>query len=116
MRSVRFMGAAMFGAVVASAALVVGPSAWAQPAYRLTIRNHQFEPAELQIPADQKIELLVTNADPTPEEFESPSLHREKVIPGGQTLTIYIGPVAAGRYEFFGDFNPKTARGVIIAR
>ena len=116
MRSVSFFCAAIFGAVAASSMLVVGPPAWARPAYRLTIRNHQFEPAELQITAGQKIELQITNADSTEEEFESLPLHREAVIPGRRTSTIYIGPVAAGRYEFFGDFNPKTARGVIVAK
>lgn len=106
-------------AVISGAAIagVLIAPAWAQPAgYALTIRNHQFEPTELQIPAGEKIELKVTNADPTPEEFESLSLHREKVVPGGQTVSIYIGPLPAGRYEFFGDFNPKTARGWIVAK
>jgi Cupredoxin-like domain len=114
MLSFKIITALALGAV--ATALATSPSAWAQTAYTLTIRNHQFEPTELQIPADQKVELRVVNADSTPEEFESLPLHREKVIPGGQTVTIYIGPVAAGRYEFFGDFNPKTARGTIVAK
>ncbi len=108
---------AAFGAAIGSSIPVAVSSAWAQvPNFALTVRNHQFEPTELHIPAGQKIELQVTNADPTPEEFESYPLHREKVIPGGQTVTIYIGPLVPGRYEFFGDFNPRTARGAIIVK
>lgn len=114
MLSVKSIRAATFGAMVGSLAL--GSSAGAQGEYALTIRNHRFEPAELFIPANQKVELHVTNADATPEEFEAASLHREKVIPAGQTLTIYVGPVAPGRYEFFGDFNPDTARGALFAK
>jgi hypothetical protein len=39
------------------------------PSVSLTLRNHRFEPVELEVPAGQKIELHVINADPTPAEF-----------------------------------------------
>jgi hypothetical protein len=95
----------------------VASSAAAQEAtYRLSIKDHKFQPSELEIPASQKIALVVKNEDPTPEEFESIQLRREKVIPGGQETTVYIGPLKPGRYEFFGDFNPKTARGYIVVK
>ncbi|WP_324780818.1 cupredoxin domain-containing protein [Thiobacillus sedimenti] len=81
----------------------------------LTIRNHQFSPAELKVPAGKKIKLIVQNQDPTPEEFESHELNREKVIAGNGKATIYIGPLQPGKYPFFGEFNEKTARGVVIA-
>lgn len=84
--------------------------------YQLTIRNHQFSPAELQVPAGKKIKLTVINQDSTPEEFESHSLNREKVIAGNAKASIYVGPLAAGKYEFFGEFNEKTARGAIVAQ
>lgn len=84
--------------------------------YTLVIKDHKFQPTEIEIPAGKKIALIVKNEDPTPEEFESIELRREKVVPGGQQVTVYIGPVKPGRYEFFGDFNPKTARGHIIAK
>lgn len=82
----------------------------------LTVRNHRFEPETLQVPAGQKIELTVKNADTTPEEFESGDLRREKVVAGGQQIVVYIGPLRPGSYEFFGDFNPQTARGHIVAK
>jgi plastocyanin len=109
------MPRAAFLAFVVIAA--VGASAVAQePTYTLVIKDHKFQPAEIEIPAGKKIALIVKNEDPTPEEFESTELRREKVIPGGQQVTVYIGPVKPGRYEFFGDFNPKTARGHIVAK
>jgi plastocyanin len=86
------------------------------PAYTLVIKDHQFQPAEIEIPAGQKVTLLVKNDDPTPEEFESIELRREKVVAGRDQITVYIGPLKPGRYEFFGDFNPTTARGHIIAK
>jgi len=87
-----------------------------EPSYTLVIKDHRFQPTEIEIPAGQKIALLVKNNDMTPEEFESTELRREQVVPGGEQITVYIGPLKPGTYEFFGDFNPKTARGHIIAK
>ncbi|HXO90553.1 MAG TPA: cupredoxin domain-containing protein [Stellaceae bacterium] len=105
--------------LVVSLALILttGANAAAQEAsYTLVIKDHRFQPAEIEIPAGVKIALIVKNDDATPEEFESTELRREKVVPGGEQITVYIGPLKPGRYEFFGDFNPKTARGLIIAK
>ena len=97
--------------------LAVGAKAEAQDStFALVIKDHRFQPTEIEIPAGQKIALLVKNADSTPEEFESTELRREKVVPGGDQITVYIGPLKPGRYEFFGDFNPATARGHIVAK
>ena len=96
-------------------AMTIGATAQ-ESAYTLVIKDHQFQPTEIEIPAGQKIALLVKNNDPTPEEFESLELRREKVVAGGEQITVYIGPLRPGKYEFFGDFNPTTARGHIIAK
>lgn len=107
-------------AVALPTLLVLGLAAapaWADdPSFALTIRNHRFEPETLEIPAGQKVELHVTNADPTAEEFESTDFRREKVVAPGQTITVYVGPLRPGTYEFFGDFNPTMARGHLIAK
>jgi len=63
-----------------------------------------------------KVKILIINQDPTPEEFESHSLNREKVIAGNSSASIYVGPLDAGSYKFFGEFNEATAQGVIIAK
>lgn len=83
------------------------------PSFTLEIRDHLFYPAELVIPADTKVRLIVINRDPTPEEFESYELNREKVIMGGAQAVIFLGPLPAGTYPFFGEFNPKTAQGSV---
>ena len=87
----------------------------ADPEFTLTLKDHQFTPAELRIPAGKKIKLIIDNQDPTAEEFESHALNREKVIPPKSKGSVFIGPVKAGRYPFVGEFNEKTAKGVIIA-
>jgi hypothetical protein len=84
--------------------------------YKLVISEHRFQPAEITIPSGTKIKLTVENKDATPEEFESHALNREKVIAGHSSATIFIGPLAPGRYPFVGEFNEATAQGVIIAK
>jgi len=86
----------------------------AAPLVELRIKDHLFFPETLEIPADTKIKLLVINEDPTPEEFESYELNREKVIPGNRKAVIFIGPLAPGEYPFFGEFYPKTAQGKVV--
>lgn len=98
-------------------ALLAAPLAGAAvPEYTIRIKDHLFFPAELEVPAGQKVRLLVINEDPTPEEFESYELNREKVIPGNTRAVIFIGPLKPGTYPYFGEFYPKTAQGRIIAK
>ena len=84
--------------------------------FSLILQNHRFQPAELEVPADRPISLSVTNKDPSAEEFESEGLDVEKVIAGGQTATIRLGPLDPGRYEFYGEYHEKTAKGAIVAK
>ena len=102
---------------LATAAMLCATAAMAADGgYALIIQDHRFQPAELVIPAGKKIKLSVENRDATPEEFESHDLNREKVIAGKSTATIFIGPLTPGRYRFFGEYNEKTAQGVIVAQ
>lgn len=87
-----------------------------RPEFEIEIKNHLFEPAELVVPANVKVKLIVYNRDPTPEEFESYELNREKVIMGTRKAVIFIGPLKPGTYPFFGEFHPKTALGIIVAK
>jgi cupredoxin-like protein len=105
---------AMFALLIASATSI----AWASepPEIRLIIRNHRFVPAELKVPANTKIKLIVVNQDATPEEFESHELNREKIVTGGGTIPVYVGPLKPGRYPFFGDFHSDTAQGALLAQ
>lgn len=82
----------------------------------LVIKDHLFFPAEVEVPAGQKVKLRIINQDPTPEEFESYELNREKVIAGNRQTVIFIGPLSPGEYPFFGEFYPKTAQGKVIAK
>ncbi len=80
----------------------------------LVIKGNKFEPAEFKVPAGQRIKLVVHNQDAKPEEFESKSLNREKLIPAGGKTTIFIGPLKPGRYTFVGEYNEDTAKGAVV--
>lgn len=105
-----FCKACVFLAAFSSSAAFAAP-----PEAHVVIKDHRFSPAEVHVPAGQKIRLIVDNQDATPEEFESHELNREKIIAGKSKATIYIGPLEPGRYPFFGEFNEATAQGVVIA-
>jgi hypothetical protein len=101
--------------VIALLLMLVAPSYAATPEFEIEIRNHLFLPDTLTIPAGVKVKLVIYNRDATPEEFESYELNREKVILGGRKAIVFIGPLAPGEYPFFGEFNPQTALGKILA-
>ncbi len=105
------------GVALAAALAFAVPTALAADAeYRLVIKDHRFVPAELAVPAGQKVKLVVENQDATPEEFESYALNREKIVPGNGKIVVFVGPLKPGRYEFFGEFNAKTARGWLVVQ
>ena len=104
-------------AVAALLAMVVGtPAARADDTIQLEFKQHRLVPDRLVVPAHVKFRLLVKNSDDTAEEFESTALNREKLVPAGQTITVFLGPLEPGEYKIFGDFHQDTARGVLIAQ
>jgi len=96
-------------------ALAAAPLHAAPPVVEIEIRDHLFYPSEVVVPANTKVKLLIRNLDPTPEEFESYEMNREKVISGNSQAIIFIGPLQPGEYPFFGEFYPKTAQGKVRA-
>ncbi len=90
-------------------ALAVAAPAWADDAgIVIAIKDHQFVPQEVEAPAGQKLKLVVRNEGTTASEFESSSLHREKVVKPGGEITVLVGPLKPGDYEFFDDFHRET--------
>ncbi|MEQ1789691.1 MAG: cupredoxin domain-containing protein, partial [Rickettsiales bacterium] len=48
--------------------------------------------------------------------FESHDFNREKVISGNSEGVVFVGPLDAGEYKFFGEFNEKTAQGKLVVK
>jgi len=83
--------------------------------YVLTIKDHKFTPAEIKVPANQRVVITVVNEDATAEEFDSSALKVEKVVAGKSKGVVRIGPLKPGRYPFVGEYHEATAKGVVIA-
>lgn len=98
------MGFTCSGAAVADDAVTV----------KLTLKDHKFSPAEPAVPAGKPIIIEVTNADPTPAEFESKTLRVEKVVVGGGKITLQVRPLTAGRYRFYDEEHENTTEGFLV--
>jgi heme/copper-type cytochrome/quinol oxidase subunit 2 len=80
----------------------------------ITIRDHQFEPAEVHAPAGKPIALSVKNLGSIAAEFESDALHVEKAIPPGRDAVVRVRPLEPGRYNFFDDFHRATQGFLVV--
>jgi high-affinity iron transporter len=108
-------------AAAASLACVAAALAYAAPARAediaaLTFVQHRFVPDHITVPAGQKFKIEVRNTDDSADEFESVDLNREKLVAPGGKITVFLGPLDAGSYKFFGCFHRDTAQGVIDAK
>ena len=71
--------------------------------------------ARCRCPAGVKVELVVKNEQAVNAEFESTVLHREKIVKAGGQISVFVGPLDPGSYEFFDDFHNAT-RGHLVAK
>jgi plastocyanin len=94
---------------------VTAPAVADDPSFAIMLKNNQFVPSEVAIPAGAKVKLVVRNDNQTTSEFESTQFHREKVVTPGQEITVFVGPLDPGSYEFFDDLHPQT-RGHLVAK
>lgn len=85
-----------------------------QPSFTILLKDRQFVPSTVEIPAGVKARLVVRNEGSTASEFESNQLHREKIVTPGGEISVFVGPLDPGSYEFFDDFHPQTRGRVIV--
>jgi heme/copper-type cytochrome/quinol oxidase subunit 2 len=109
---------ARFVILTALVACMAGLMPWPAQAtdpVTLNLKDHQFTPREITVPAGERVRIAVENADATPAEFESSDLHVEKIITAGGRITVFIGPLKPGTYRFFDDYHPEVATGTVTA-
>jgi plastocyanin len=102
--------------VLVAASLVAGAAAHADDTAAIALKDHQFQPQTLSIPAGKRVKLTVKNLDATPAEFESHDFHVEKVVKGHSQIVLYVGPLEAGTYGFFDDFHEATTKGTLVVK
>jgi hypothetical protein len=109
---------AMFFAAVCfiSASAVTAAQAQNATEIQLSYKDKKFDPAEISAPADTPVVIKLRNLDANAMEFESKKLHVEKVVAGGSDAVINVRAQKPGRYEFFDEYNEKTARGALVVQ
>ena len=99
-----------------SASIATGARAQATIEIQLSYKDKKFDPAEIGAPANTPIVIKLKNLDAKAMEFESKTLHVEKVVAAGGDATINVRAQKPGRYEFFDEYNEKVARGALLVK
>jgi len=79
----------------------------------LTLEHHQFVPEKISVLPNKRFVIVLENKDNHPEEFESYDLEFEILVLPHKTIRVPVRPLPKGTYAFFGDFHPKTAKGMV---
>jgi hypothetical protein len=82
----------------------------------LSYKDKKFDPPEIGAPANTPVVIKFRNLDRDAVELESDSLKIEKVVAAGKEATIRVKAQKPGRYEFFDEYNEKTARGALVVK
>lgn len=82
----------------------------------LSYKDKKFDPPEISAPANTAIVIKFRNLDNDAMELESDSLKIEKVVAAGKNVNIKVKAQQPGRYEFFDEYNEKTARGALVVK
>ncbi|MBB2484055.1 cupredoxin domain-containing protein [Mitsuaria sp. WAJ17] len=78
------------------------------PGALLVLQNGRISPAQLELPAGQRLKLRLQNKGPGPIEFENLDLRIEKVLAEGGESFVVLAPMRPGRYRFVDEFHPDT--------
>jgi hypothetical protein len=105
----RFVMLAVFAGGFVWSAAPLGAAADA-PGVALTLKDHKFAPADVTIPANARTRFTVKNLDATAAEFESDDFKAEKVIPPGQEVVFFVGPLKPGKYEFHDEYHEDASK------
>jgi hypothetical protein len=108
----RLVLSASVAAIVALAPI----AAHADVEIALSYKDKKFDPPEISAPANTAIVIKFRNLDKDAMELESDSLKIEKVVAAGKDATIKVKAQKPGRYEFFDEYNEKTARGALVVK
>lgn len=81
----------------------------------LTLKDHRFAPATVNVPAGQRIRIELVNRDGTADDFDSEDLGVDKELAPHGRASFVIGPLKPGSYAFKGELHAATARGEVVA-
>jgi hypothetical protein len=96
--------------------LIAVTAAYADVEIALSYKDKKFDPPEISAPANTPLVIKFRNLDKDAMELESDSLKIEKVVAAGKDAAIKVKAQKPGRYEFFDEYNEKTARGALVVK
>ena len=85
------------------------------PVIKVEMRDGAILPATIEVPANTRFKLEISNTGQSPVEFESTELRREKALAAGSTSAIVFRTLDPGTYAVFDDFHPE-ARATLVAK
>ncbi|MEL0637347.1 cupredoxin domain-containing protein [Marinomonas sp. TI.3.20] len=82
----------------------------------LELTPNGFLPKQLHIPANTRIQIKLNNNTKKVAELESYDMKFEKIaVPNGH-ISVFTGPLKAGKYTFFNDYASNVAGTVIVKK
>jgi plastocyanin len=106
---------AAIAVAIASAFAIAAPLARAEDAtLEVSVKDHQFQPAEFKAAAGTAIVFKVKNLGAEPVEFESEPLQFETVVKPNAEITVKVKPQKPGRYVFFDDLHQDTKGTLVV--
>ncbi|MHC2018811.1 cupredoxin domain-containing protein [Methylobacterium sp. CM6247] len=85
------------------------------PVIKVEMKDGVIIPEIIEVPANTRFKLEITNTGTSPVEFESMELKREKALAAGSTSGIVFRTLDPGTYDVFDDFHPE-AKAKLVAK
>jgi plastocyanin len=82
--------------------------------FEVSVKDHQFQPAEFKAAAGAAIVFKVKNLSTSPVEFESEPLQFETVVKPNAEIVVKVKPQKPGRYVFFDDLHQETKGTLVV--
>lgn len=80
----------------------------------ITLKDHQFSPSAIVVPAGQPVRVELINRDSTADEIDGDELGWDtKIPPHGKVVLPLVAPLKPGTYKFSAELHPKTAQGTL---
>jgi plastocyanin len=82
--------------------------------FEVSVKGHEFQPAEFKAAAGAPIVFKVKNMSEQPVEFESDPLQFEMIVKPNAEIVVKVKPQKPGRYVFFDDLHQETKGTLIV--
>jgi plastocyanin len=82
--------------------------------FEVSVKNHEFQPAEFKAAAGAPVVFKVKNMSEQPVEFESDPLQFEMIVKPNAEIVVKVKPQKPGRYVFFDDLHQETKGTLIV--